>query len=146
MKWPLVWRSTMERESAHNAQFWRSQSEIADKHRDAAIADASAVMRVCENRLRDMSAEKERAEVRAQEWEAIAKELIARGAGRPKPEQQTKDENPIAKRIREESNGDASLAAHFWNYARELRNAGKKDEEIVGMIGWDVVGPEQEPK
>lgn len=130
--------------SAALADASRAESRRSDAMGRLAVMEQTATAAV--KAAEEADAARVRADVRAEQWEAIAKELIARGAGRPKPEQQEKEENPLAKRIREESNGDASLAAHFWNYARELRNAGKKDEEIVGMIGWDVVGPEQEAK
>ncbi len=92
---------------------------------------------------KDADDARHRAEVRAEEWEAIAKELINRGAGRPKPDGEAKPESILAKKIREEAAGDPALAAHFWkNVVAPARAAGKKDEEIEGMIGWTTHDPE----
>lgn len=162
--WPLVWRSTMERRISERDKLIveptlrearkQARDEVAQDLREARNDRTAANIRFEAANKREalalelaqqMEAARIRAEVRAQEWEAIARELIARGAGRPHPDAKERAENPIAKRIREESNGDPSLAAHFWRYVGELRAGGKKDEEIVGMIGWDVVnGTEQE--
>ena len=140
MRWPFVWRSSLEAVQATLAGVsevrWDVQARMvrAEQERDAALRRASA--------LDEADAARIRAEVRASEWEAIARELIARGAGRPRPEQAEKPESPLAKKIREESGGDPMIQAHYWkNVVAPARAAGKKDEEIADLIGWETQDP-----
>jgi hypothetical protein len=106
-----------------DATFWKAQARRSDTEANLAT-------------LREVAAD-----CRAREWEAIAMELINRGAGRPRPDAVTKKADPIAERIRDESGGDAKVAAHFWTYVAELRKQKKTDDEIVGMIGWTSEDP-----
>lgn len=130
MNWPFVLRSTMERESRHNAQFWRSQAEIADQTRTELYAKAQVE---CEARIR--------AEVRAAEWEAIAMELVAKGAGRPRLDTPDRPENKVAKKIREEAQGDNTLIAHWNKMAAQMKKDGKTEDEILAAIGWVDANP-----
>ncbi len=71
--------------------------------------------------------------------------LVPKNAGgdttTPATIQTPRSESPIAKKIRDESAGDPSLAAHYWRYVADLKRDGKKEEEIVGMIGWTTADP-----
>lgn len=166
MKWPLMLRSTHEREmdeprrtaseARARADEWRTLRDDAERkmhraHAELASARAGLADVMNENALRVKAAttvaeqavsERIRAEVRAQEWEAIAMELIQKGAGRPKIDREAEPLSPLAKKIREEAGGDVQLSNHFWkNVVAPARAAGKKDEEIVGMIGWETGDP-----
>lgn len=52
-----------------------------------------------------------------------------------------KPKDPLAEVIRQESEGDPRLAAHFWKVARQAKAEGKSTEEVVGLIGWTSDSP-----
>lgn len=159
MKWPLVWRSSYDA----MVKAWRdaddertTETDRADRaerqERDATFWKSeykTAVMRcvgltIAEQRAKDAEADRIRAEVRAKEWEAIAMELIARGAGRPKVEGEARERSKVAEKIRAESGGDPALAGHFWKLARKMKAEGKTEDEIVGAIGWETTDPPEQ--
>lgn len=149
MTWPLVWRSRLveaialageARSRATEAELRASEYD-AWRNREVAAHQRTRdeLRRLIENPPSDAALI--RAAVRAQEWEAIAMELISRGAGRPTVPREARPENIVAKKIREEAGGDPALVKHWNKMAAELRAAGKSDEEIVGKIGWETTDP-----
>ncbi len=171
MRWPWVLRATMDaailqaqadgceegysrRHDALEAQRDRlvKENETLTAQQSSIRADLRQVTDAFTNEMERSSKEgsrahaeeqkRLRAEVRAQEWEAIANELIAKGMGRPTIDTPAKEESALARKIRDEAAGDSMLATHFWkNVVAPARAAGKKDEEIVGMIGWTTADP-----
>lgn len=163
-RWPLVWRSTMERRelaAENHGRAWVEETrrnEVGELRRQLSQAQTEDVTLRLQREAadkRELSATNEtrmadqrrvQAEVRAQEWEAIARELISRGAGRPRPEGDAKPESALAKKIREESGGDAMLQAHYWkNVVAPARAKNMKDEDILGLIGWETHDPPADP-
>lgn len=130
MKWPLVWRSTASAEYSRGyGDGYVEAARVADKF----IAAEQSYSRATHARIR--------AEVRAEEWEAIARELISRGAGRPHADV-TRTKDIVAEAIRDASGGDAKLAQHYWqNVVAPARRDKKSDEDIVGLIGWTSDDP-----
>ncbi len=86
-----------------------------------------------------------RAEVRAQEWEAIANELIQKGLGRPRVEQAAQPENAVTAHIRDMASGDQNLMQHWNKMASRMRAEKKTDDEIIAAIGWTTADPDAEP-
>jgi len=53
----------------------------------------------------------------------------------------TRDRDIVVEKIREESGGDARLAAHYTKLAAQLRREGKSPEDIAQEIGWTTDSP-----
>ncbi len=159
MKWPLVWRSTLDiLEQRYN----RIGDRVVELGRTVELRDATierqhgemmradGVLRQRDQTIHEMELRHERALVAA---EARYAELLSRvqvlaptpqAVARAILDTPIKELDAVSRTIREQSEGNIQLANHLRRYAKKLRDNGFNADQIVGkLVAWQSTEPDE---